>query len=395
MNYFKSEAIKINDEVVNIRRKLHMYPEVGMKEYRTSKFIKEFLKNEGIEFRSFSGTAVCGVIKGVKNEEVKRCIALRADMDGLPLKDNKKCEYASKIPGVMHACGHDAHMAILLGVAKILNCNKHLFSGVVKLIFEPAEETVGGARFMIEEGVLENPYVNAISGLHVEEGLECGKVMIRSGGVNAASNPFVIKIKGSGGHGAYPHETIDPIVIASEIVISIQGIVSREINTMNPVVISVGSINGGTTPNIIPDEVVIKGVVRTIAKEDRVFVKSRLEEVVKGICIAKRATYEIEIEESYPSLHNDKDMVELFREISKKLIGENNIVYQNKPKMGVESFSYFANERPSVFYFLGSGNKDKKAMFPAHSSLFDIDEESLSIGIALQCEIAVEYLTRS
>lgn len=394
---FKNEAISIKNELINIRRTLHEHPELGMEEYETSKFIKNFLKNEGIEFREVAKTGICGIIRGAKesNSCDIRTIALRGDIDGLPILDKKICEYSSKVEGKMHACGHDAHTTILLGAAKILNKNKHLFSGNVKLLFEPAEETIGGARFMIEDGVLENPRVDCVCGLHVEENLECGTIMLKDGVVNAASNPFTIKIKGAGGHGAYPHTTVDPVVIASHIVLALQTIVSREINTANPAVITVGSIHGGTAQNIIPEEVVISGVIRTMSKEDRNFAKERLREIVEGICRSSRASAEIDIEESYPNLYNDSNMVELFNLGAEKVLGRENVLLQKYPKMGVESFAYFANERPAVFYFLGSGNKEKNIIHPAHSNLFDIDENCLPLGVALQCQMAFEYLTRS
>ncbi|GAA0084332.1 M20 family metallopeptidase [Clostridium sp. CTA-7] len=394
---FKNQAISLKEELITIRRTLHQYPELGMEEFETSKFIKNFLKNEGIEFIEVSNTGVCGIINGTKeNIKIhKKTIALRGEIDGLPIADKKQCNYSSKIIGKMHACGHDAHTTILLGTAKILNKNKHLFSGNVKLLFEPAEETIGGARFMIEEGVLDNPKVDCICGLHVEETLECGTTMVKHGVVNAASNPFTIRIKGSGGHGAYPHTTVDPIVIASHVVLGIQTIVSREINTMNPTVITVGSIHGGTAKNIIPEEVEISGIIRTMSKEDRAFVKKRLVEIVEGICKSSRGSCEIDIDDSYPNLYNDNSMVDLFKLGAKKIIGKENILLQKNPKMGVESFAYFANEIPAVFYFLGSGNKNKNIIYPAHSSLFDIDEDCLPLGVAMQCQIVFEYLTRS
>lgn len=390
---FKNEAMSIKEELIGLRRRLHENPELGMEEFETSKLIKEFLKNEKIEYIEVSKTGVCGIIEGSK-EGKEKTIALRGDIDGLPILDKKSCDYSSKISGRMHACGHDAHTTILLGAAKLLNKNKHLFSGNVKLLFEPAEETVGGARFMVEEGVLENPHVDCIAGLHVEETLECGTIMLKDGVVNAASNPFTIKIKGSGGHGAYPHTTIDPIVIASHIVLALQTIVSREINTLNPAVITIGSIHSGTAQNIIPEEAVISGIIRTMSKEDRSFACKRLKEIVDGICISSRAKAEIDIEESYPNLYNDDFMVDLFKKSAVKILDKENVLEQKYPKMGVESFAYFANERPSVFYFLGSGNKEKNIIYPAHSSLFDIDEECLHLGVAMQCQLVYDYLTR-
>lgn len=391
---FKKEANNIKEELITIRREIHKYPEIGMEEFKTQKIIKTFLENERIPFIEVAKTGICAIINGEKeSKDVVKTIALRADMDGLPMDDKKTCNYSSKIKGRMHACGHDAHTTILLGVAKILNNNKRLFSGNVKLFFEPAEETVGGSRLMIEEGVLENPRVDVISGLHVEETIQCGKIMIKSGVVNASSNPFKIKIKGSGGHGAYPHTTVDPIVIASSVILAIQNIISREINAANAAVITIASINGGTAQNIIPEEVNIKGIIRTLVKEDREFIKSRLIEVVEGICKYSRGSCEVEIEESYPALYNDDSMVELLKKSAETIIDKEDILMQKNIKMGVESFAYFAEKRPSVFYFLGTGNEAKHTDYPAHSSLFDIDEDAIVLGVAIQCQLVSDYLT--
>ncbi len=393
MKNFNIEANNIKDELIEIRRTLHQYPELGFEETNTSKFIKDFLTREGIEFKEFAGTGVCGVIKGTKEGENNKVIGLRADIDGLPMQDKKGCSYASKVTGKMHACGHDGHTTILLGVAKLLNKNKDKFNGIVKLIFEPAEETTGGARVMIEEGVLTNPTVDVMCGLHVEETLDAGMIMVRRGTVNAASNPFNITIKGSGGHGAYPDTAIDPIVMASHVVTSLQSIVSREIKPVNPTVVTIGSIHGGTAQNIIPNEVKLGGIIRTMTNEDREFAKVRLKEIVNGICTTFRGSAEIEIEESYPCLYNDDNMVKILEDSAKNIIGAENVKVQKNPKLGVESFAYFANEVPSVFYFLGIRNEEKGIIHPAHNSLFDIDEDALPIGVAIQCEVAINYLT--
>lgn len=389
----KDQALKLKDELIDIRRTLHQHPETGMEEFETSKYIQNYLKNLNIPFNVVATTGVCAIIKGEKLGENNKTIALRADIDGLPMQDKKSCPYSSKVNGRMHACGHDAHMTILLGVAKLLNENKKEFNGNVKLIFEPAEETVGGARFMIKEGVLSNPEVDVICGLHVEETLECGKIMVKNDTVNAASNPFTIKIKGSGGHGAYPDTSVDPIVMASHVVIALQTIVSREIKPVNPAVVTVGSIHGGTAQNIIPEEVTISGIIRTMTKEDREHATKRLKEIVDGICLTFRGSAEIEIEESYPCLYNNNDMVEKLKKAASRVVGEENIESQKNPKLGVESFAYFANEKPSVFYFLGSRNEERGITHPAHSSMFDIDEECLPIGVSIQCETVLEYLT--
>lgn len=390
---FFNEANNIKEELINIRRDIHEHPELGFKEERTSRLVKEFLENEGISYETVAKTGICAIIKG-DGDGIVRTVGIRADMDALPLQDKKELEYSSKIPGVMHACGHDAHTTILLGVAKILNRNRKLFAGNVKLFFEPAEETIGGAPFMIEEGVLENPKVQAIFGLHVNESIECGKISIKSGVANAASNPFNIKIKGKGGHGAAPQQAIDPIVICSEVILSLQTITSREISPFNPVVIAIGKIYGGTARNIIPSEVNIEGTIRTMTKEDRDFVTRRVKEKVECICKASRGECEIVIEESYPCLYNDADIINIVEKSAEEVVGKENVIHQKNPSMGVESFSYFAEKVPSAFYYLGTGSEKKYTKEPAHSSLFDIDEEAIPIGVALQCTNALKYLTR-
>lgn len=391
---FKQDALNIKDELIAMRRDFHEHPELGFEEYRTSGIIKEFLAKEGIPYLEVAKTGVCGIITGTLEDEFEeKCIALRGDIDGLPMNDNKSCSYNSKTPGRMHGCGHDAHTTILLGAAKVLNKNKHLFKGTVKLFFEPAEETTGGAPVMINDGVLENPRVDKIIGLHVEETLDVGKIMVKKGVVNAASNPFTIKIKGRGGHGAYPHTAIDPIVIASHVVVALQTIVSREIRPVNPAVVTVGSIHGGTAQNIIPDEVVLRGVIRTMTLEDRAYAKKRLEEIVASMCTAMRGSYEIDIEESYPCLYNDDETVEIVKGAAEEVLGSNNIEEQLAPKLGVESFAYFALARESAFYFLGIRNEGKNIVHSAHNGLFDIDEDSLPLGVAIQCTAAFNYLT--
>ena len=392
MKNFNLEAHNIKEELKEIRRTLHQYPELGFEETNTSRYIKEFLIKEGIEFKEFAKTGVCGIINGTK-EGNKKVIALRADIDGLPMQDKKSCQYASKVKGKMHACGHDGHTTILLGVAKILNKYKAEFSGTVKLIFEPAEETTGGAKVMIEEGILKNPDVDMVYGLHMEETIDTGTIMVKRDTVNAASNPFKIVVKGKGAHGAYPAAAVDPIVASSQIIMALQTIVSREINPSNSAVVTVGSIHGGTASNIIPDEVEIGGIIRTITKEDREHSVKRVKEIAEGIARTLRTECQIEIEESYPCLINNANLVEMLRENAAKVIGIENVLEQKNPKMGVESFAYFANEVPSVFYFLGCRNIEKGIIHPAHSSLFDIDEESLPIGIAIGCEFIVDYLT--
>ena len=386
---FYNEAKKLQEELIAIRRDLHMNPELGFEEYRTSGIIKVFLKKEGIPYEEVSGTGVCGIIKGAKDGKT---VALRADIDALPLIDKKGLAYSSQVEGKMHACGHDAHTTILLGAARIINNHRDKLSGNVKLFFEPAEETVGGARFMIKEGILENPKVHGVFGLHVSEDVPCGYISIKKGIVNAASNPFTLKLIGKGGHGAHPEATIDPIVAASHLVVALQTIVSREISPLYPAVVTVGSFVAGTAQNIIPEEVVLKGIMRTLTSDHRAYVKDRFKEILEGICKSFRLTYELDIEESYPCLHNNDTMVDLAFNTAKEILGEERILKQEFPSMGVESFAYFSEQKPSAFYFLGTGNKEKGTDKPAHGCYFDIDEEALAIGAALQAANAFNFL---
>lgn len=385
---FKLEAENIKEEIIKKRRDIHENPELDFDLFRTSKVVLDFLKSENIECYSTAKTGVCAIIKGQNTNKV---IALRADMDALPIIDKKNVSYKSKVSGKMHACGHDAHTAILLGVAKILNKHKDKLNGSVKLLFEPAEETSGGAPLMIKDLVLENPRVDAIIGLHVSENLDCGKIKVKEGMVNAASNPFSITIVGKGGHGAMPHYTVDPIIITSNLINALQSIRSRELAPVNPAVITIGSIHGGTSSNIIPETIEIKGIIRTVTLEDREYVKKRLVEITSGICESFRGQGIVNIEEGYPSLINNSKMVDRLKKVSSKIIGTNNVLNQMAPSMGVESFAYFAKERPSVFYYLGT--KGENFDNPAHGSYFDINEEAIALGMAIQCEYVYDYLT--
>ncbi|MHC6179756.1 M20 metallopeptidase family protein [Clostridium sp. JNZ X4-2] len=385
---FLKAAESMKKELVDIRRDFHMHPELGYEEKRTSGKVKEFLKSLGVEYKETAGTGVCGIIRGKGN----RTIGIRADMDALPLQDKKNSSYSSQVKGKMHACGHDAHTAILLGAAKILNGMKDELRGNVKLFFEPAEETTGGAKVMIKEGVLKNPDVDRIIGLHVEENIEVGNIGLKFGVVNAASNPFTIKIRGIGAHGARPNMGIDPVVITSHVILALQEIISRELPPVDPAVITVGSIHGGTAQNIIPGEVVISGIIRTMKTEHRAYVKKRLAEVTKGIVGSMRGQCEIDIEESYPCLYNEDNIAQDVLKAAQQIIGNEHVKILQSPSMGVESFAYFSMEKPSAFYYLGCRNESKNIVHPAHGNLFDIDEDCLPIGVAIQCNAAYNFL---
>lgn len=389
MDVFYKKALKMSDQIISWRREFHSEPELGFEEYKTSQKIKCFLEKEEIEYKEYAKTGICGIIYGASQGKT---IALRSDMDALPIQDKKNCEYSSKVQGIMHACGHDAHMAILMGTAKILNSCKNEFNGNVKLIFEPAEETFGGSKIMIEEGILEEPHVDSIIGLHVDEKIQAGKIGIKKDAAFAASNPFTIKIIGRGGHGAHPDTAIDPVLIASNVIVALQSIVSREIPPTDAALITVGTIHGGTAQNIIPEEVLLSGIIRTLKLEQRKYVIERFKQIVNGIVLSMRGQCEIIIEESYPCLYNNNLLVERVIKLAGEAIGSDKVEILENPSLGVESFAYFSNERPSVFYLLGCGNKEKGIDNPAHGSFFDIDETCLSLGVALQCKIAVDLL---
>ncbi|NLM43753.1 MAG: amidohydrolase [Clostridiales bacterium] len=386
--YFYEKALEDKELLSKIRREFHQYPELGFEEYETSKKIKQYLNDLGIEHKSVAKTGIKAIIRG----KGTKTVALRADMDALPMQDKKECDYKSKITGKMHACGHDAHMTILLGAAKILKSIEKELNGNVVLFLEPAEETVGGSRYMIEEGVLENPHVDAVIGLHVDDGLECGTIGIKSGIVNAASNTFTIKIKGKGAHGAYPHMGIDPIVMSCNVINTLQTLVSRETSPTDSVALTIGSIHGGTAENIIPEEVEIKGTVRTLSSSHRQVMKKRLREVVEGVTSTLRGEAEIDIVDGYPCLTNDDSMVKLLQDTASEIMQKDKIINLEHPSLAVESFAYFSTERPSVFYSLGCRSEEKGIIHPLHNSLFDIDEDCLPLGAALQALLAYRFL---
>lgn len=389
---FNVEAEKISKELVEIRRRFHENPELDFQLYNTSEFIKSFLENEGIEYITCAETGIVATLYGSHKDKSGKTIAIRTDMDALPILEKNDKPYKSKIVGRMHACGHDAHMTMALGAVKLLNSHRDKLKGNVKFIFEPAEETTGGARVMIKEGVLANPKVDAVIGCHVDESLEAGTVGLKRGTAYAASNPFSITIYGKGTHGASPHKGVDPITITMQVINSLQLLVSREINPANPAVITIGTINGGNASNVIPDSVTITGIIRTMAIEDRAYIVDRVRSLVELQVESLRGRCEIEIMESYPCLNNDDHMCDKFTKFTSELLGSENVKTIKQPTMGVESFSYFSLEVPSVFYHIGCGNRAMGITYPLHSCYFDIDEKCLSVGAAVHANMAMEYL---
>jgi len=324
---------------------------------------------------------VVGLIKG-KNAD-KRIIALRADMDALPITEENNVPYKSKVDGVMHACGHDVHTSCLLGAAKILNELKNDWEGTVKLIFQPGEEkNPGGASLLIKEGVLENPKPSAIFGLHVHPGLNTGKMSFRGGKVMASADELYITIKGKGGHAASPHLCIDPILIASHLIISLQQIISRNNNPHNPSVLSITAINGGTTTNVIPDEVKLKGTFRAMNEEWRFKAHELIRKMATELVNSMGGKIDILIDVGYPSVYNNEALNELAMEKASEFIGRNN-VEETEKRMGAEDFGYYSQQIPGCFFRLGVMNKEKGIISGVHTPTFNIDESAIETGIGI------------
>lgn len=389
-NDLLAEAKDIQDWLISIRRDFHRYPELGMEEFRTREKIIEYLEELDIRYQSnVAGTGLMGFIDG---KHKGRTIALRADMDALPMEDRKEVPYCSAISGKMHACGHDAHMTILLGAAKLLKEREGGLKGQVKLFFQPAEETVGGAKPMIEAGVMENPKVDCVVGLHVSSQIKTGEIGIRYGQMNAASDTIKIILHGKSSHGAYPHEGVDAILMAGQVLTALQSIVSRNMSPIKPVVITIGVIRGGTQGNIIADQVELTGTVRTLDAETRISVINRIEKVVQNIAAAMGGKAEFLREEGYTALMNTDAIVDLVRSNGEKILGYDKIHRIEHPSLGVEDFAYFAEKAPSAFYMLGCRNEEKGIVHEAHYGLFDIDEECLAVGVALQVGNVLAFL---
>ena len=378
------QVLLIKDYIISTRRDIHKHPELSFQEFRTSKLVSEQLKSFGIKvIENVGKTGVVGILDGVV---AGKTIAMRADMDALPIQETSDVVYKSIHKGIMHACGHDAHTAMLLGAAKVLSENKKYIKGRIKFIFQPAEEGYGGARYMIEDGAIEN--VEEIFGLHVWNYQESGTIGIKDGPVMAAADMFTIKIKGKGGHGATPQGTIDCVVVASHLVQAFQTIVSRNTNPIESTVITIGQINGGYNFNIIADSITLKGTTRAYTEENRELIKVRMNEIISGIEKMFNASISLDYKDGYPPVINNSVLTEKLKFIATRVVGDK--VITPYLSMGGEDFSYFANEIPGCFFFLGSAPKDREPMStPQHCSHFDIDEDVLTIGSSIFVELGL------
>ena len=382
LDEIKNKVTEITEELVSWRRDFHRHPELAFEEKWTSAVIREFLESLGLQVETCAKTGLRAVLQGKPGGQT---VALRADMDALPLQEEGDKEYISQNPGITHACGHDGHMAIIMGVAKILSQMKDRFSGKIVFLFQPSEERIpGGAKLMIEEGALEG--VDAIFGLHLWQNLATGIVGLVKGPMMAQPDAFSITIKGKGGHGSMPQQTVDPILVASQLVVNVQSIVSRSIDPLKPVVVSFGTIKGGTIYNIIPEKVTLTGTVRSFDADVQKLTEQRLRKITRKTCETYGATAELKYDIGYASLINDAGMVDFVEQITAKTLGKERIKHI-EPVMGGEDFAYYLKKVPGAFLFFGMGDGTQ---YPHHHPGFDIDEKALPEAAYLMTALALE-----
>lgn len=389
-NKIKSAAASLHEEIIADRRHLHANPELSFEEFETSAFVQNQLKSLGIPFQIMANTGVIGLLKGDLVSD--KVIALRADMDALPILEANDVSYKSTKDGVMHACGHDVHTSSLLGVAKILTQLKHEFAGSIKLIFQPAEEKLpGGANLLIQEGVLENPKPSAVIGQHVMPLIETGKIGIRSGKYMASTDELYLTIKGKGGHGAQPQQNVDPVVIMAHTITALQQIVSRQADPRLPTVLSFGKVIANGATNVIPNEVYLEGTFRTLNEDWRKDAHQRMKKMAESIAEGMGGSCEFKIVNGYPFLVNEEKLTANIKAYAVEYLGEEN-VEDLDIWMAAEDFAYYSQVADSCFYRLGTGNKAKGITSSVHTPTFDIDENALLIGPGLMAYLAVKQL---
>lgn len=401
----RKAAAALSERLVAFRRDFHQFPEIGFEERRTAGIIAGRLRELGLDDvkTGVAHTGVVGLLRGRGTpaesgaeaaERSGRTVALRADMDALPIEEATGAPYASKQPRRMHACGHDAHAAMLLGAAEVLAGLRDWLPGNVKFIFQPAEEGPGGAEVMIREGVLRDPPVDAIAMIHVYPNIPTGEAGIRSGPACAAVDTFYLKIIGQGGHGASPHLAVDSIAVAAQVISTLQTIVSREVPPVQPAVITVGTIEGGYRHNIIAPEVRLSGTVRTFDPELRRSMPERIRRIVGGVTAAMRAEFELDYEDGYPAQYNDAALTGLLQSSAEAVLGPGRVHEIVHPTMGAEDFAYFCREIPGTSLRLGAGNPDKGCVNMLHHPKFDLDEDALPLGTAILAQFAWDFLAK-
>ena len=381
LSQLRLEIRNLQPQLVEWRRRLHQKPELSFEENLTAEFVSQKLQEWGIEHQI--GIAKTGIVAIIESGKPGPVLAIRADMDALPIQEENEVDYRSQHNGIMHACGHDGHTAIALGTACYLAKHKHSFSGKVKFIFQPAEEGPGGAKPMIEAGVLKNPDVDAIVGLHLWNNLPLGTVGVRSGALMAAVEVFDCTIFGKGGHGGMPHQTVDSIVVTAQIVSALQAIVARNIDPIDSAVVTVGKFHAGDTHNVIADTAQIGGTVRYFNPKYQGYFDKRIEQVITGICQSHGANYKFDYCALYPPTINDVKMAELVRSVAESVVETPAGIVPECQTMGGEDMSFFLQEIPGCYFFLGSANPEKNLAYPHHHPRFDFDETALGMGVEM------------
>ncbi|HEY9729965.1 MAG TPA: M20 family metallopeptidase [Chroococcales cyanobacterium] len=389
----RSDIRALQPQIVEWRRHLHQRPELGFQEQLTAQFIAQKLQEWGIEHQT--GIAKTGIVATISSDRPGPVLAIRADMDALPIQEENDVPYCSQHDGIMHACGHDGHTAIALGTAYYLAQHRERFSGTVKIIFQPAEEGPGGAKPMVEAGVLKNPDVDAIIGLHLWNNLPLGTVGVRNGALMAAVECFNCKILGKGGHGAMPHQTVDSIVVSAQIVNALQTIVARNVDPIESAVVTVGKLHAGTALNVIADTACMSGTVRYFNPKFEGYFEQRIEQVIAGICQSQGASYEFEYLRLYPPTINNPQMAELVRSIALDVVETSAGIVPECQTMGGEDMSFFLQAVPGCYFFLGSANPDKDLAYPHHHPRFNFDETALEMGVEIFVRCVEKFCTRS
>ena len=390
LKQIRPEIRNLQTKIVEWRRILHQKPELGFQEQITAEFISQKLKEWGISHQT--GVAKTGIVATINGKSPGKVLAIRADMDALPIQEANEVPYKSQHDGKMHACGHDGHTAIALATAYYLSQHQD-FAGTVKIIFQPAEEGPGGAKPMIEEGVLTNPDVDAIVGLHLWNNLPLGTVGVRSGALMAAVECFRVTVLGKGGHGAMPDQTVDSIVVASQIVNALQTIVSRNVKPLDAAVVTVGELHAGTALNVIADTARMSGTIRYFNPELENLIRERLEAIIAGVCQSHGAEYELNHWRLYPPTINDNAIAELVRSVAAEVVETPVGVVPECQTMGGEDMSFFLQEVPGCYFFLGSANPEKGLAYPHHHPRFDFDETALGMGVEIFVRCVEKFLS--
>lgn len=389
MEHIRQSALSLAPDLRELFFTLHQYPELGNQERQTAALVRRRLEELGIEYVPSAGTGTAALIRGGRPGKT---VGFRADMDALPIIEETGLPYASRRPGVMHACGHDFHTAALLGAAQLLQERRESLAGHVKLFFQPDEEGDGGAERMIAAGCMENPAVDAMLCCHVESGIPAGTLSVRSGPICAASNPFTVTLRGRGTHGAKPHLGSDVIAAGAQLVTALQTISSRRTDPTEPVVVTVGSFHSGAAGNVLPEEAVLAGILRTMSGGARERVKEDLRAITAGIAAAMGVEAEVRITESYPCCANDPAVTELVRRAAAAILGPENVLEMGEPSLGADDFGYFANLVPSCYYYIGVGSADGSCAFPNHNPRFAADPAALPLAAAVAAQAAVDFL---